>query len=265
MAMHPDYPEFVRTSLAADGYWLGAPSPSGDMAQDFNHTRTTFRLAKDGEMAGQIGSVLLAFQSSGTIVPLEYGEDIPVPSQRQVVKVVEDSRDIRSKLSPVHHLINHAQRRNIRTIREQLGDPTFEMPTFEQNLEPLLNGGLVFGNPAEAVVEYSRTKLAVVKRAVYYMRFDEQSGAFAAMPSGMGDIPMLWEQGHLTTIPRTKVGEVYAKDVGATEHGRIISAELIEATGMVWQDKNKPKAPPKPDRNTIKSLLPDFGGLSPAA
>ncbi|HEY5442127.1 MAG TPA: hypothetical protein VIJ68_01160 [Candidatus Saccharimonadales bacterium] len=262
MALHNAYPETVRTALASDQYWVTAHhAPNLLLQNDSQGTayslRDGYNINRNTEMADQIGSIVSSLVGGGTYTPLSWGEEIPIPHGRQVVRVIEDSRRISSLLSPLEHAIRfidaYDKARVEKLGRKKLG-PDFHLPTFEESLLEIHAGS--FAPPdARTEVPYGRTRIAHLTRGVRYLRFDEASGQFAALPSRIYDVRGDHSRRRLKLIPRVRVGEIYNKDIAGNELGRIVSAGLLEAHTVTWRDSGKTSGPKRPKKR-VNDLLP---------
>ncbi len=255
--MHPDYPELVKTALASDLYWRHTEDQpimpaEQDPAVAFESLKNTIRIGRDQEMATRIGGVLMSLEAGNSITPIAWGEQLPIPRGPQVLRVIEDSRTVYSRLDPVYQLGRLCSAiiaaRYGKAIRALESD--FEYPTFEENLENIHASSLPFGPDAETVTPYGRTKVAVSKREVFYLKYDKPSGKFAALPGNFGRVPEIWDRKILQDIPHAKVGQMYFKDLCGAEKGRIISAHLVEATSIVYRKKSGNS--PATKKNSIK-------------
>ncbi len=247
MSLHPDYPEVVKVALAADLYWQHdyELSPQSflakDIGEEFSLTRRDIGLMRNEDAATRVGNIVRSMEGGGTIEQVPDGEQIPPLNSRQVVKIVEDSRRIAGRLS-LHLMImgtlNGLASRAAAKQVARTGNPDYSWPTFEENLEEMYASDLPSGYPAEAVVRYSTTRVAEIMRQVVYARMDESSGLFMCLPS-------MWLRSEthtrpiLALIPNVKVGDVYSKDRadGLGHLGKIVSAEIVEPTSFVWDDK----------------------------
>lgn len=265
MSLHPEYPNLVRDVLASDLYWqqpeMELPAESGpeDAAKVFKSIMDTIRVSKDGVTAHQIGSVLTALEVGGTIEPVAWGETVPIPHKRQVVKIVEDSREICSKASPLEWILNRSAARGEKRIQRDI-NPDYRRPSFGDDLASQYERPITFGPVAKTTVEYSRTKMAIVRRSVFYAKFDEESGMLAGLLSQYGRFPEIWDRANLELLPRTEVGTAYRKNMSGSHSGRIISAAMVEANSVVWKNNGKPSGNGKSERKSLKSLAP---GLKP--
>lgn len=272
MSLHPEYPDLVKTALASDLYWQTERSEAffteyQDIHLRHQQLKDTVRISRDGQMASRIGSVVTSLEAGGTIEQIPYGEPLPIPHSRQVVKVIEDSRSITSRLSPVFQIsqliISRSKARTIKAA--EYFDLGFVYPTFEENLEKIHKSDLTFGPAAKAIIPRGITKIAELRRGVFYLKYDEQSGQFAALPSTFSLVPEVWDKGHLSVIPQTTVGEVYRKDMLGLELGRVIAADLVEANSVVWKSAGGSRGRNNKVKKSIKDLLPKSTALHTSA
>jgi hypothetical protein len=260
MVIHPDYPETVRAALASDQYWLaGGVVPSllerNEIEGATRFLRNQIKVRRDGEMAGRIGSIVKSLSEGDTITPLAWGDELPIPHGRQVVRVIEDSRRISSLFDPFYLLERISASRHNKQLEKLVKEyPDFHVPDFEESLEQIHSGKL-YPPDANAIVRYDRAKVAQLTRGVRYVRFDEKLGHFIALPSLYTDMESEASKMTLVPIPRVKIGDVYNKDIAGNELGRIASAILLEARSVTW--RHSPKTPPKKKQRVITdSLLP---------
>jgi hypothetical protein len=138
MSMHLGYPELVKTALASDVYWqapseelaLEPPIPFGP-SERRRLLKERLELMQSSKMAHEIGSVFHSLDDSGSIEPIPYGEQLPATHPRQVIKVVEDSRQIIGKLSALNLLDFISERRISKLEKEaEREDPDYTPPIF---------------------------------------------------------------------------------------------------------------------------------------
>jgi hypothetical protein len=262
MALHPEYADLVKTALVSDTYWqnpdvMPFTHMFGNALTEAQMLRTRTKLTRSEEHAQNIGSVLMSLEGGGRMMHIPYGDEIPIPHHRQVVKVIEDSRETYSKLSPLQGLLNAVQHHYYKQAKKIAG-PDYQEPTFEEDLAAIHTSVLPFGFPAKEIVEYGTARRALLQRSAYYLQMDEASGMFVGLPSSLANMPMLWQKPVLELIPPAKVGEIYSKepDNDLNHLGRIISATVIEAHGITWKTKGKPRGENKKDKRVAKGFLP---------
>lgn len=266
MSMHEKYPELVKTALASDAYWQvpqgqiqAVPPTPGNMLSLIREMDQDRKLKSNAEMAYQIGSVVHSIGEHATIEPIPYGEKMPATNGRQVLRVIQDSREVISKTS-WQYLLHLAFQRKISKIRKEAKkeDPDYRPPTFEENLKEI-HDYTIDPNEAETIVPYGMTSIAILKRSVLYLKRHTKTGTFVGLPSDCINYPELWAKPYiLRLLPESRLGAVYpTRSVGINDLGKIISADLIEADSVTW------KKPPDDkdnkhdeEKEKEKSLLP---------
>ncbi|HVV25816.1 MAG TPA: hypothetical protein VHC21_02190 [Candidatus Saccharimonadales bacterium] len=266
MSMHPGYPELVKTALASDLYWrIPAeelslePATVENSIAELQALRKQRDLSHDTEVAYQIGSVLHSAFDEGTIDPVPYGGRIPELHGRQIVRVVEDSRQVYDRWS-FEHLARRFNRALYARDMKKI-DPEYVRPTFEEDLASMYEAEPPSIPWAEALLKYERTQVALVRRSVLYMK-RIKNGLLCGMYASTARLPELWDHTTMGLIPDSSVGTIYSKDPGGRIGylGKIISADVIEAHGIVWRGPaGKPSVKEEKRRDKKSSEVPQSG------
>jgi hypothetical protein len=237
--MSPEYPKFVKEALATDTYWqLGplhsAENTKSDLIGEFVHAVNNIKIMKDESRVAEIVNSFMSAQEGCTITPIPYGERLPIPNNRQIVKVVEDSRFIFPKLDPPYWLLEAEKASSARRYRKYV-DPDFQYPSFEENLRAIYDSPLPVGPSAEVVVSRGLLTYAKLIRQVLYLKYDQEKEKFAALPAVLAADPKAPSARVLNFIPLTEIGTVYKKNNKSADYmGRIVSADLIDITAVRW-------------------------------
>ena len=254
MPLHPDYPEAVKNVLASDTYWQYGETLEevevgmGDPGELLSHLVSSFKKVRDREMASEIGSVCMSLEAGTEIEPLAWGEDLPVPHSRQVLRVIEDSRGLRGRFAPDYLAFRATAALLKASYRHQMRkhiDPDFNLSAFDEVLENIHTSRLYFGGEAQAYVGRGLTRVADIARNVFYLRYSEKHGTYAGLSSSLARHPNLWDKAPLEYIPSTKVGTVYPQELHQNGQARIIEADLITITGVMWNQPDIPGAKKK--------------------
>jgi hypothetical protein len=255
MKMHKDYPELVKTALASDAYWhmhqedvlLEPFAASGvGIVEGFMQVHRERELMRNSEAAHHIGSLVSSVGGCNVVKELAWGEPIPELHKRQFVVAVEDSREIEHKADPAYlamRAIGAMYARKLKKLLAETENTEFINTTFEEQLEAFYNPGDLPPISAQAQVDYGSMHAASIARSLYFMRKDERSGYFLAMPAPVAFVPQAWRKPNLRVIPDRPIGSVYSKKfidspMRMNHLGRIISAKIMETQNVQWKNKN---------------------------
>lgn len=250
-----DTQESIREKLFTDAYWdapVFDPTKGLSPKQRGQYYADCVGVLKDRAKAHEIGDIVLSLAGGGTLRTIPEGEAVPMPLEnpRQVVKIVEETREIipRFRRKPVYH---KGQKALIKTIHNH-PDIDFDI------LSELMDTQHVYTLPMAIDLVKRPKEIAVVKREVGYVRAAERGALGAVLCSGFFDEHEIAENARVCPMPQMLVGGIYKKDERTLV--KISSAALIEANGVRWtHDKGGGTRKEKKQRS--KAWLPAFRGV----
>lgn len=250
----------VASLIASDGYWPDQPVDLSTAVHGEKALETYFaninRVLDDTDQAQEIGLVALSLRGGGTIAPLTAGSNMPriEAGSRQIVRVVEDSRLELSRFSRRYRLF--------RDIDEALSADEQEgrIEEFDTRAERSLDPRVLHTPHVSRLVAAGLGRAVRVERNVYYMRPDMPANVALCVPSIYVQSQEHLDDARPITIPALPIGWTYFSR-GREGLGRIVRADLMEATGILWRD-DAPKRPPEKEqrfRGLLPRLMPGTG------
>lgn len=255
----PSYYEALPEVLLSDAYW-----------QPLADTKVTYAHAVPNKIDAvqKIATVVQSLANEATVTPLQPGDDLPTTHDRQVIRVIEDTRHLISKFNLSQALHRHALAKHDHKFEQEMNQftPGFELPTFSEMAMDIDKERLLYPASAHTFATYSLSKVASLQRKVMYLQYDEQRDEYIGAHASLLDDPEHWETA-IEAVPKMQIGTAYQQLATPNAWlGKIVSAELCEATGVIFPAvPPKKKTPRKPkNEKAAKLALPGFAPL-PAA
>lgn len=247
----------IADMIASGSYWEEpVPDPiAGLGTPDREAYWANFRAARAAtDAVEEIGVVAMSLMGGAIFESLEHGGGFPeLPEgSRKVIRLVEDDLMVIRRGSQ-HH-------KNLRDIHRRTKESEVEgtHPGFDALAEQALDPSVVHTHPAYDLRSAGWRRVMHISRTIQYMRpvFDGRLGICVGSIFVQSSQDL--EHAKPDVIPLVPIGATFVR---GTRVSKIVRADVMEATGIVWRD-DAPKKPRKKDPHT-KGLLPRLApGLS---
>lgn len=187
------------------------------------------------DVGQQIADVLGSFDESATVIPISDNEPLPPTSNQQVLRLVCDTRILRSKL--------FARPSNSPQTDEQ----------FSQRVADMQDGALL-AKPAEKYVDYSRTQSAQVEREIVFAQSTPDGEGYTTLRGLFLPTPELWAHG-LSFLPGQPMNARYYPTNDRRHVTSVIAGHLITPTNVVFTHNQPPKKAPRQRKEALSSKL----------
>lgn len=259
MSRERQLPELAAL-IASDQYWVDPPvDPMANLGrrQKRAYLRDKLEAYRDTATVQEIGAVVLSLAGGGTSEALQEGDDLPseLNNSRSVVRIVQDSRSIVTKGTKYHAVLLQKQRL-IERLQQEGAEEEFDIQA-EQMLDPLSNTH----KSAVELIPNRKWNTILVEREIKYMRPSPTGTVGVCLGGIYAESPQDIEEGRASVTPLVAVGSTYQK--GRNHLTKVVRADILEATGIIWRDP--PKRPRHRKKAPTESLLPRLTfGFNPA-
>ncbi len=230
----------------APEYWADPRPGIMSLRDSFAYVREAWKDMRDTEIGETISQYVFHMTAGVEIVPIPEGELVPMPdtNSRQIAKIVTDSRRLRFR--PFSAGLNKI-------------DPDI-IDGFDDRATSMVDTTLYFGPRAKARIPgHGHGMVVDIKRRTLYARASRNGKFLTCLASDGFD-----EEGEIVLpisfpMPAEVVGVPY-RDSASHITRRIVSAEILEPTGMAWHrhsgdDDDRRKEPSK-ERASWRDWLP---------
>jgi hypothetical protein len=191
-------------------------------------------IAQDPDAAQEIGRIVMSLNGGGTYTPLEYGTEVIMPfeNDKQVTKVVTDRRimipktrknkEYLARTKSIADIMHSPLSGSFDEIAQMMVEPTayVDLPT------------LSYRGTADGAI--------IVSRDVGYLRASGYPELGALLPGinvGEAEYNQLPDNARAHGFPAVSVGDVFSNKKECLV--KIVSASVIEASGLLWTDGGK--------------------------